>query len=462
MIEKLPSYFKSPQVLAGADATESVLVALSGGADSSALLYLLCELRKERFFPLYAAHVNHNIRTENYGGEAERDELFCREICRSMGVELFVHSADVPAKATAEGKSLESAARDERYAFFADVMKEKNIRILATAHNADDNFETQLFNLCRGCGIEGICGIPEVRPVDGVEGGVAVRPILRAAKREILELCAERNIKFVTDSTNFEDDCTRNKLRLNIIPGLKEIFTSPERCGTRLSLSAAEDNDFINEQAQNLLADKDGRIEVSSILSRHPSVAKRMLAIAYKRFSGQSLEFSHINILLDFAHEEKNGVISLPCRVLAVFENGYLSFENDGGTKSKAEPYRIPISEGFNLIPNTQFAVCLSRYTDECAANEEYNLYATAHLYCKGDKLFAASRREGDVILSGKMHKKIKKLMCDKKVPVTDRDTLPLISSDEEILFVPTCAVADSAITKSQNGYFTVSVYKIK
>lgn len=462
MIEKLPSYLKNPHVLANAKAQEPVLVALSGGADSVSLLYLLCGLKKLSPFPLYAAHVNHGIRTEAYGNEAERDENFCLELCKKLGVRLFVERLDVPTMAKASGASFETAARDARYAFFARIMRENNIKILATAHNADDNFETQLFNLCRGCGIEGICGIPETRPIDGVEGGVAVRPLLRATKREILELCAEHNLEFVTDSTNFEDDCVRNKLRLNVIPELKEIFSSPERCGTRLSLSAAEDNDFINEMAQNALSLCDGRIEVSSILSRHPSVAKRMLSQAYKRFSGHTLESSHINILLDFAREEKNGAISLPSFVTASFCDGYLSFEKGEPQKTDAVSYRMALHEGFNIIEGTPFAVSVAKNADECVANEEYEPYATARISDGFGNLFAANRREGDVILSGKMHKKIKKLMCDKKVSLSDRDTLPLISSDEEILFVPICAVADSATQKSKNGYLTVSVYKIK
>ena len=462
MIEKLPGYFKDPHTMAHAQAEEPILVALSGGSDSSALLYLLSELRKKKDFPLYAAHVNHNIRTENYNGEAERDERFCRKLCQNISVELFVHSADVPAKAVAEGKSIETAARDERYAFFADVMRQKNIRILATAHNADDNFETQLFNLCRGCGIEGICGIPEVRPVEGVEDGVAVRPILGATKREIINFCTEHQIDFVTDSTNFEDDCVRNKLRLNVIPRLKEIFNSPERCGMRLSLSASEDNAFINEIAQNELFDSDNRLKLSSLVSAHPSVAKRMLSIAYKRFSGHSLESSHINILLDFAREEKNGAISLPSFVTASFCDGYLSFEKGEPQKTDAVSYRMALHEGFNIIEGTPFAISVAKNADECVANEEYEPYATARISDGFGNLFAANRREGDVIMSGKMHKRIKKLMCDKKIPLTDRDALPLICSEEEILFVPGCAVADIATSKSKNGYFTVSVYKIK
>ena len=253
MIDILPSYFKDPHTLAGLDEREPVLVALSGGSDSSALLHLLCVLKQKRDFPLYAAHVNHNIRTEAFGNEAARDEAFCTSLCSSLGVELFVHRADVPQIAQTEGKSIETAARDVRYDFFAKIMEQKGIRILATAHNADDNFETQIFNLCRGCGIEGISGIPTARPLDRKGQCVAVRPLLSATKQEIFELCSQNHIEYVSDSTNFEDDCTRNKLRLNLIPMLREIFPSPEKSGARLSDAAREDNDFITSEAKRFL-----------------------------------------------------------------------------------------------------------------------------------------------------------------------------------------------------------------
>lgn len=460
MIEKLPGYFKDPHTLAFLPSSEGVLVALSGGADSSALLHLLCRLRQEKDFPLYAAHINHNIRTEKYGDEAARDQRFCTELCRKLGVELFVHSVDVPSMAAAESKSLETAARDARYAFFADVMRQRGIRILATAHNADDNFETQLFNLCRGCGIEGICGIPESRPVDGVVGGIAVRPILGATKVEILRLCEENGIEYVTDSTNFENDCVRNKLRLDIIPELKKIFGAPEKSGARLSSAAREDNDLITSMAESALSENEGRISLASLRAIHPAVAKRMLALSYGASSGGTLESTHINILFDFAAEGKNGSISLPGRINAVFENGFMYFEKSVPTAEGCE-YLVLLSEGFNVIEGTDFAVLVSNDAAETANElDGYHLYHSAKINSRCGKLFAASRAEGDAIFSGGMHKRLKKLMCDHKIPKKDRDTLPIIKSDGEILLVPFCAVSDTARVKASDGYITLSVYK--
>ena len=138
--------FKSPHELAGLSQNEPILLALSGGADSAALLHLLAKYSEHVGCKLFAAHVDHMIR-EN---EHERDCEFCRALAKKYGIEIFVLKADIPALARESGESEELTARRVRYEFFSDIMKENGIKILATAHNADDNLETVLFNLTRG------------------------------------------------------------------------------------------------------------------------------------------------------------------------------------------------------------------------------------------------------------------------------------------------------------------------
>lgn len=459
MIGKLPSFFKDPHALAGMSHDEPILLALSGGADSVSLLCLLCELRRLRHFPLYAAHVNHGIRGEGYGNEALRDENFCRRLCEHMGVELFVASIDIPSLAKRSGQSLETAAREARYAFFAEKMGKASIKILATAHNADDNFETQIFNLCRGCGIHGICGIPEVRQLEGVEGGVAIRPILSAGKSEILDFCAESGLEYVTDSTNLEDDCVRNKLRLNIIPQLKEIFSYPERAGMRLAAVASEDEDFILSEARSFLNHCGGKINVGMLNSLHPAVAKRVIKLDFENLSSAKLEQIHIESLLTFATSGKNGNISLSDGMCGIFEDGFLTFRREDREKSEILQYRIPLCDGITYIDGTDFAVLVSRDAELTEdIGDGYKSYATARISADDGSLFAANRREGDKILDGGMHKRIKKLMCDKKVPSADRNSLPLIFSGDELIFAPLCAVSDLA--RAKGSRITITVYK--
>ena len=120
----LPNFFKEPSYLSGYTEDSPILLGLSGGADSSALLHMLCEFSKGSNAPIFAAHVNHGIRTEEYDNEADRDEEFCHKLCSSLGVKLFVKRLDIPKMAAESGRGVEAEAREARYAFFSEIMQE--------------------------------------------------------------------------------------------------------------------------------------------------------------------------------------------------------------------------------------------------------------------------------------------------------------------------------------------------
>ena len=181
--------FTAPHILSGMLANTPILLALSGGADSSALLFMLCEYCKKSGAPLAVAHVNHMIR----GEDAERDRDFCRSLAKKLGLPFYLLEADVPALAREHKRGLEEEARITRYEFFEKVMRENSIPLLATAHNATDNAETVIFNLTRGSGLHGMCGIPPTREFSG---GRIIRPLLKMSKDEILAFCRENGIPF--------------------------------------------------------------------------------------------------------------------------------------------------------------------------------------------------------------------------------------------------------------------------
>ena len=231
----LPKEFKAPHLLSKLKPDTPILIGLSGGADSSALLLMLKIYSEQSGAKIYAAHLNHGIR----GAEADRDEQFCEKLARSLDIEFFSIKLNIPKIARESGESIESAARRERYDFFNRIMLERSIPILATAHNADDNLETVIFNLTRGSGLSGLCGIPDSRPT---ENGIVIRPILSMEKKDIVEFCKKNNINYVTDSTNADNDYTRNKIRNQIIPLLKEINSGVIKNTSRATESLKEDS----------------------------------------------------------------------------------------------------------------------------------------------------------------------------------------------------------------------------
>lgn len=465
-VQTYPEFFSEPHKLLKIHNTEPVLVALSGGADSSLLLHLLFDASREHGFPLYAAHVNHNIRTTKYADEAKRDENFCRELCNKLEIPLFVLSVDVPSIAKESGKSLETVARDARYAFFAEVMTKNNIRILATAHNADDNLETQIFNLARGCGIDGICGIPEIRDFSAVNSGIIVRPILTATKEEVIEYCKSHNFEFVTDSTNAEKDCTRNRIRHNIIPELVDLFVTPQRSAMRLAKLARSDADYLDATASEFLEKSGGVIRLSDLNSLHPSISSRVVSAAYSELSNANLEQTHVESILRLAMAGiAHSSVSLPNRISAKIEQDQLVFVKRKNPTVHND-YELPLTMGSNLVAEGNFMVFIGERSTDSTIEEnkaQYSYFASACLnISRQDRLFARNRREGDLVRDGGMSKKVKKILCDNKISVDIRNILPIITDGNEILYIPACVIADKVKTHKNEKKTHITIYKKK
>ena len=194
----------------------TVIVALSGGADSVCLLHNLVLLKDKYNFKVMACHLNHHLR----GEESNSDMEFCKELCRQNNIELFVKEVDVDKLSNELKISHEECGRNCRYEFFNFLAEKYNAKI-ATAHNSDDNLETTIYNMTRGASLKGLSGIPKVRDY-------IIRPLINTSREKIEEYCKGYGLKYVTDSTNLTDEYTRNKIRHNVIPVLKEINPSVE------------------------------------------------------------------------------------------------------------------------------------------------------------------------------------------------------------------------------------------
>jgi tRNA(Ile)-lysidine synthase len=193
------------------DSGDSVLVALSGGPDSVALLHLLTCLRKEMRLTLAAVYVNHQIRPR----AAKAEEKFCRELCNRLNITLTVVREDIPALAKKQKKSLEETARDFRYAAFERIANREGHARIALGHHADDQVETVLFRLFRGSGPEGLTGIP-------IKRGKIIRPLLDCSRKELLAYLKRNRLAYVTDASNLKSEFSRNFIRNKLLPVLRE------------------------------------------------------------------------------------------------------------------------------------------------------------------------------------------------------------------------------------------------
>ena len=256
----------------------AVVAALSGGADSTALLHFLYSVKEKYNLTVYAAHLNHGIR----GEEADRDEIFCKILCGKYNIPFYSKTVDIPALARQRQLSEELCGREERYAFLESLADELNAKI-ATAHNADDNAETLIFNLTRGSSLRGAAGIPPKR-------GRIIRPLIGVTRAEIEEYCRQNGLDFVTDSTNLGDDYSRNKIRHRVIPVLRELNPSFEAAVMRFTNSAADTADYLDIQACNALknAESDCGYRADSLMSNHAAVLNAAINILLKKYNIQT------------------------------------------------------------------------------------------------------------------------------------------------------------------------------
>lgn len=440
----IPNEFTPPEILSGLDANEPVLVGLSGGSDSVSLLYILNEYSKKSGAKIYAAHLNHGIR----GEEADRDELFCKEFCAELNIEFFSKKVDIPKIAEANKESVETVARIERYNFFDSVMRERNIKILATAHNADDNLETVIFNLTRGAALSGLCGIPESRPL---KNGIVIRPILRIEKRAILKYCATHNLEFVTDSTNAIDEYTRNKIRNNVIPILKEINSGVVSNVSRTTRSLKEDSVCLQSIAEDFIESSNfgDSIELKKLCSAPDAIINRVLIKTFENISeGKTLEAVHITAIKELMQKGiPHSSLSLPSEIDVIIENKSLCFVKKEEEETRSEEFCVKLSIGENFISEANAVISIDSELYSKNIYKKATLLSIDSAKIEGD-LVARSRCSGDRILSGGMHKSIKKLMCDKKIPIDMRSRIPIICDDKGILAVPFIAVRDGASFK--------------
>ena len=423
---------------------DTVLVALSGGADSMALLNVLYSLKDEYSLTLCAAHFNHGIR----GDEAKRDEDFCVDVCREMGIELFVGSADIPALAKQKGIGVEECGRQERYAFFEHVAPNAKV---ATAHTLSDCEETFLFNLARGASLKGLTSIPPVR--DNI-----IRPLIDCSRDEIENYCEQNSIEFVTDSTNLEDEYTRNRIRHKTVPELKNINGSFDSAFSRCVNSLREDDELLT-MLSNAAVERarlaDGFLTEPFVVL-HPSLKRRAVAAVIEELTGEKPQFHHIEAvcgIIEFGGDTQvSGGISLRASAGVLRK-----------VKAKTDEWCVEAVFGLNKLPYGDIKLELFDKNNKInIQNFNKQLLDNAFNYDKiNGKLFFGSIREGDKIrLRGRgVTKQLRRIFSEMHIEPELRRTVPVLRDDDGIVWVCGAGVADRvAVNSCTDSIVTVTV----
>ena len=299
------------------DNTSSVIVGVSGGADSMALLKFFEKHTKKYNLKLIAAHINHCLRDE----ESDRDENFVKEYCQKNDIILKILKLDVKKIAKETKKGIEECARRLRYNFFNELSEQYDGKI-ATAHTLTDSVETMLINFVRGTGVAGLCGIPAKR-------GNIIRPLISIKRAETQNYCKEHEIFYVTDSTNLSCDYTRNKIRLNVFPVLKQINPEFELAAQRTASILKADEEYLNEIVKKIINENtisNGVYNLKEIKFQRISILSRFVRIIVSEFLQYNVTARHIDLILDLI-KNNNGAVVLPQNVKVNVKNNVLFIE---------------------------------------------------------------------------------------------------------------------------------------
>ena len=276
-----------------------VLCAVSGGADSMCLLHWLHSNAEALGISVTAAHFEHGIR----GEESMRDMDFVQDACEAMGVGLFIGRGNVPEYAQKKAIGLEEAARELRYEFLEKTSEENGFDRIATAHNADDNAETVIFNLARGSGAAGLCGIPPVR-------GIIVRPLLETTRSEIENYNEANGVSHIEDSSNSSQQYSRNRIRLQIMPVLREINPGVSKAILRTGDMLREDNSLLEKMADEFIAEHfNGESVRSRELAALPDAVESRVI---RRLCPQTVSAVHTNDIMKLATGTELAYIDVP------------------------------------------------------------------------------------------------------------------------------------------------------
>lgn len=426
--------------------SQPLVVAVSGGADSLALLLLLAELRHPLGVSLHVAHLDHGLR----GQESQGDAQFVAETARRLNLPVTLEQEDVESYRTGRHLSLEEAAREVRYSFLYRVAAAQGADTVALGHTADDQAETILMHLLRGSGLGGLAGMPPLAywPSSRHSQRVAlVRPLLEVTREETRAYCLWKGVTPRDDSSNLSLQFTRNRLRSDLLPRLRSYNPRFQEALLRLGRSATQDQAYILEEAararERLVVDlgEGITIEKKGFAALPPTLQRHLLRLIYQevRGSSQGLEHRHLEGMVRLSQGSAGKEIHLPDGlVFSVDPDGLrLSFGKDRvpGLPAIAGEYPLMVPDTIQ-IPGWSIKARLSPGKGALPYAGEYAVRLDGGRV--GRRLLVRGRRPGDCFhpLGMTGSKKLQDFMVDAKVPRDMRDRVPLVLSEEGIAWV--------------------------
>lgn len=440
---------------------DSVLIGVSGGADSVCLLHVLNQLKDEFGITVSVAHIHHGIR----GEEANRDADFVRGLCKKMKVPYFLRKISVPEFAKEEGLSEEMAGRVLRYRCFRELCLANDFSKIATAHHRNDQAETVLMRVLRGAGMDGLSGIRYARQ-DGV-----VRPLLDVTRLEIEEYCKENGLEYCTDITNESTQYMRNRIRNELLPELEKFNPNVVTALSNLAKNMAEDGDFLRDYAKRLYRRlgsplpnrKPVVLEIESLKLLEPSIQVRLLKLAAEDTMGKGYkaERKHWESVLGLLEKQTGNKVFLPNGLTVSVGYGWLTFEMQEEEEKSLGFDGIPVEpENTYAVPDGTVSLTVTEPEFKLASNQWMLDYDKVKML----DMEVRTRRSGDKIAVYKdgKERKFKSFLIDEKIPQGKRDKLILLCSGDKVLLAPPYRIAEPYKVDSNTKKGLVVTYDTK
>lgn len=435
MLEKVKETIKNHKML---DMEDTIIVAISGGPDSVALLKILDMISGEYGLSLVTAHLNHGLR----GKESDDDEVFVREVSESLGVAFESEHVDMRALIEREKKSPEEICRDVRYSFLEKIRKKHKASKIALGHNLGDQAETVIMKFLRGSGMGGLRGILPVRDE------VYIRPLISVTRDEILTFLKKEGMAFVTDSSNVEDIYLRNRIRNKLIPKLRENYNPglEENLGHMADIIRVEDV-YIRTTVKNILTswgvDRDMNnvhINIPELVKSHEAIQRRIIKTLLQdcSHSKKGIGYLHVKSVMGLiTGGSPNGILNLPFDLEVRREYDLLTISKKKPAKNSEFYYDIEIPGTINIKE-----LCIKTNFDLIDKTSALNFNSSRTAFMDYEKisfpLIIRNMKPGDRIQPFGMNgtKKIKSLFIDEKVPKNRRKEIPLLVDQKSVLWI--------------------------
>ena len=399
---------------------DNIVVGFSGGPDSVFLVEMLKKLQDFIKFKIYLVHINHLLR----GEDADSDENFSFEYAKKNNLEIFIKRIPVKEIAKEIGKTLEEVGREERYKFFSEIYEKVGATKIATAHNKDDQIETFLFRLIRGTSLQGLEGIK-------IKNNNVIRPISEIYKKDILEYLNKNEIQYKIDKTNFENEFTRNSIRLDLIPFIEERYNIKFKDKIFSLIKEIRENNQNNSLNLSDYTDSENRIilEKTKFLSNFDKKNLLSLFLNKKNIEVNRNKIDEISSLIKSNGTKK---IDLDKSYRIVKDYTYLYIEDKKENcviNNNVIQVKIPSEQIFDNFKITVSTV------ENLDIPKQKNQYLLDAIY--NDIIEVRYRKEGDRIFLGEKHsKKIKEIFIDQKIPKDIRDRLPIFLYNNTIFWI--------------------------